>query len=184
MPEPFVAPIAADAFRRVMGHFVTGVTVVTTLDRDGPQGITVNALSSVSLDPRSSWSRSIDGVSSRRRSGGPVGTRSTSCRRTSRRCPIASPAPRSNRAETPSAARPGRPARRACRSSTGPSRRSSARSPRRSRPVTTSCSSAGSTRWPTPSRTRCRCSTTAASTSGSSAPRCPRSRACPEHSEP
>ncbi len=39
-------------FRRVMGHFVTGVTVVTTLDEAGrAQGITVNALSSVSLDP-------------------------------------------------------------------------------------------------------------------------------------
>ncbi len=38
-------------FRKVMGHFVTGVTVVTALDRDEPQGITVNALSSVSLDP-------------------------------------------------------------------------------------------------------------------------------------
>ena len=38
-------------FRRVMGHFVTGVTVVTTLDASRPQGITVNALSSVSLEP-------------------------------------------------------------------------------------------------------------------------------------
>jgi 3-hydroxy-9,10-secoandrosta-1,3,5(10)-triene-9,17-dione monooxygenase reductase component len=34
-----------------MGHFVTGVTVVTTLDDGRPVGITVNALSSVSLDP-------------------------------------------------------------------------------------------------------------------------------------
>ena len=34
-----------------MGHFVTGVTVVTALDRERPFGITVNALSSVSLDP-------------------------------------------------------------------------------------------------------------------------------------
>jgi len=34
-----------------MGHFVTGVTVVTALDGDRPFGITVNALSSVSLDP-------------------------------------------------------------------------------------------------------------------------------------
>jgi flavin reductase (DIM6/NTAB) family NADH-FMN oxidoreductase RutF len=34
-----------------MGHFVTGVSVVTTLDGDQPQGITVNALSSVSLEP-------------------------------------------------------------------------------------------------------------------------------------
>ncbi len=44
-----------------MGHFVSGVTVVTTFEDDGrndlapgdrrPHGITVNALSSVSLDP-------------------------------------------------------------------------------------------------------------------------------------
>jgi 3-hydroxy-9,10-secoandrosta-1,3,5(10)-triene-9,17-dione monooxygenase reductase component len=34
-----------------MGHFVTGVTVVTTFDGARPVGITVNALSSVSLDP-------------------------------------------------------------------------------------------------------------------------------------
>ena len=40
-----------DLFRTVMGHFATGVTVVTTLDGDRPEGITVNALSSVSLDP-------------------------------------------------------------------------------------------------------------------------------------
>jgi flavin reductase (DIM6/NTAB) family NADH-FMN oxidoreductase RutF len=35
-----------------MGHFVTGVTVVSAFDRVGrPAGITVNALSSVSLEP-------------------------------------------------------------------------------------------------------------------------------------
>ncbi|MEO8463050.1 MAG: flavin reductase family protein [Chloroflexota bacterium] len=43
--------IEAGRFRQVMGHFATGVSVVTTLAKDGPQGITVNALSSVSLDP-------------------------------------------------------------------------------------------------------------------------------------
>jgi len=44
--------IAPDVFRKVMGHFVTGVTVVTTFDAAGrPAGITVNALSSVSLEP-------------------------------------------------------------------------------------------------------------------------------------
>ena len=43
--------IEADTFRRVMGHFVTGVTVVTALEGERPFGITVNALSSVSLDP-------------------------------------------------------------------------------------------------------------------------------------
>jgi 3-hydroxy-9,10-secoandrosta-1,3,5(10)-triene-9,17-dione monooxygenase reductase component len=44
-------PIESETFRRVMGHFVTGVTVVTALDGDRPFGITVNALSSVSLEP-------------------------------------------------------------------------------------------------------------------------------------
>jgi 3-hydroxy-9,10-secoandrosta-1,3,5(10)-triene-9,17-dione monooxygenase reductase component len=46
-----VASVAPDTFRRVMGHFVTGITVVTTFDGDRPQGITVNALTSVSLEP-------------------------------------------------------------------------------------------------------------------------------------
>lgn len=43
--------VSADAFRLAMGRFVTGITVVTTLADGRPQGITVNALSSVSLDP-------------------------------------------------------------------------------------------------------------------------------------
>ena len=39
-------------FRRVMGHFPTGVTVVTSVSGDGsPCGLTVNAFSSVSLEP-------------------------------------------------------------------------------------------------------------------------------------
>jgi flavin reductase (DIM6/NTAB) family NADH-FMN oxidoreductase RutF len=46
-----VETITAETFRRVMGHFVTGVTVVSALDDGRPAGITVNALSSVSLDP-------------------------------------------------------------------------------------------------------------------------------------
>ncbi|WP_067460182.1 flavin reductase family protein [Actinomadura macra] len=38
--------------RRVMGRFTTGVAVITTLDADGdPHGMTVNSLTSVSLDP-------------------------------------------------------------------------------------------------------------------------------------
>jgi flavin reductase (DIM6/NTAB) family NADH-FMN oxidoreductase RutF len=45
------AEIGPGFFRKVMGHFVTGVTVVTAFDGSAPQGITVNALSSVSLDP-------------------------------------------------------------------------------------------------------------------------------------
>jgi 3-hydroxy-9,10-secoandrosta-1,3,5(10)-triene-9,17-dione monooxygenase reductase component len=54
MSEPStatIAPIAPDTFRKVMGHFVTGITVVTTLQDGRPRGITVNALTSVSLDP-------------------------------------------------------------------------------------------------------------------------------------
>ncbi|MGH2511189.1 MAG: flavin reductase family protein [Candidatus Limnocylindrales bacterium] len=41
----------SETFRKVMGHFVTGVTVVTTLEAGEARGITVNALSSVSLEP-------------------------------------------------------------------------------------------------------------------------------------
>lgn len=40
-----------DEFRMVMGHFATGISVVTTFDGGKPAGITVNAFSSVSLDP-------------------------------------------------------------------------------------------------------------------------------------
>lgn len=40
-----------DLFRKVMGHFATGVSVITTIAVGRPSGITVNALSSVSLDP-------------------------------------------------------------------------------------------------------------------------------------
>jgi 3-hydroxy-9,10-secoandrosta-1,3,5(10)-triene-9,17-dione monooxygenase reductase component len=43
--------LTSTTFRKVMGHFATGVTVVTVLDDGRPHGITVNALSSVSLDP-------------------------------------------------------------------------------------------------------------------------------------
>jgi flavin reductase (DIM6/NTAB) family NADH-FMN oxidoreductase RutF len=43
--------IQPGVFRKVMGHFVTGVSVVTALDGERPFGITVNALSSVSLQP-------------------------------------------------------------------------------------------------------------------------------------
>ena len=38
-------------FRKVLGRFATGVTVVTTCDGEHRLGITVNAFSSVSLDP-------------------------------------------------------------------------------------------------------------------------------------
>jgi len=45
-----LTPIGADALRAAMGHFATGVTVVTASGRDR-HGSTVNAITSVSLDP-------------------------------------------------------------------------------------------------------------------------------------
>lgn len=38
-------------FRRTMGCFATGVAVVTTLDEGVPRGLTVNSVTSVSLNP-------------------------------------------------------------------------------------------------------------------------------------
>jgi flavin reductase (DIM6/NTAB) family NADH-FMN oxidoreductase RutF len=38
-------------FRQVMGHFATGVSVVTTRNQETPVGLTVNAFCSVSLNP-------------------------------------------------------------------------------------------------------------------------------------
>ena len=38
-------------FRRVFGHFCTGVTVVTTTDEDGPAGFACQAFAPLSLDP-------------------------------------------------------------------------------------------------------------------------------------
>ncbi|WP_041544764.1 MULTISPECIES: flavin reductase [Chelativorans] len=49
-----VEEIAIDpkALRQAFGTFVTGVTVVTTIDKQGrPRGMTVNSFTSVSLDP-------------------------------------------------------------------------------------------------------------------------------------
>lgn len=44
--------VTSDLFRQVMGNLATGITVITTLDGSGkPYGLTVNAFTSVSLDP-------------------------------------------------------------------------------------------------------------------------------------
>ncbi len=47
------APSSVDAalFRSTLGHFATGVTVVTALDGDRPVGFTCQAFASLSLDP-------------------------------------------------------------------------------------------------------------------------------------
>lgn len=51
--DPAVTPdIDSRALRQAFGTFVTGVTVITTVDAQGsPRGMTANSFSSVSLDP-------------------------------------------------------------------------------------------------------------------------------------
>jgi flavin reductase (DIM6/NTAB) family NADH-FMN oxidoreductase RutF len=45
-------PIERNELRRVMGHYATGVTVITTFSKEGKlHGLTANAVSSLSLDP-------------------------------------------------------------------------------------------------------------------------------------
>lgn len=53
------------ALRDVFGTFVTGVTIITTLQEDGtPWGVTANSFSSVSLDPPLVlWSQGTQGFS-------------------------------------------------------------------------------------------------------------------------
>jgi flavin reductase (DIM6/NTAB) family NADH-FMN oxidoreductase RutF len=47
-----VSGVSAAELREAMGHFATGVTVVTSVDADGqPAGTTANAVTSLSLDP-------------------------------------------------------------------------------------------------------------------------------------
>ena len=47
----WVSEIDPKEFRNVLGHFPTGVTVVTGMDGDTPVGLTVGSFTSVSLDP-------------------------------------------------------------------------------------------------------------------------------------
>ena len=44
-------PIDPSEYRRVLGNFPTGVTVVTCHDDDGPAGMAIGSFASVSLDP-------------------------------------------------------------------------------------------------------------------------------------
>ena len=43
--------VGPELFRSVMGHFATGVTVVTANTPEGPVGLTANAVASLSLEP-------------------------------------------------------------------------------------------------------------------------------------
>lgn len=52
MPQETQQAIDRTAFRRVLGTFATGVTIITTTDGAGqPHGLTANSFTSVSLDP-------------------------------------------------------------------------------------------------------------------------------------
>jgi 3-hydroxy-9,10-secoandrosta-1,3,5(10)-triene-9,17-dione monooxygenase reductase component len=45
------SPYDAGTFRRTLGRFATGVTLVTAADASGPLGLILNAFTSVSLEP-------------------------------------------------------------------------------------------------------------------------------------
>jgi len=52
LDETSAPGVSAAEFREAMGHFATGVTVITSVDEDGqPVGTTANAVTSLSLDP-------------------------------------------------------------------------------------------------------------------------------------
>jgi 3-hydroxy-9,10-secoandrosta-1,3,5(10)-triene-9,17-dione monooxygenase reductase component len=49
--DPASAEISSEHYRHVLGHFVTGVTVVTAMHTDGPVGFTCQSFGALSLDP-------------------------------------------------------------------------------------------------------------------------------------
>lgn len=49
--EPHRNPLDPAEFRRVLGHFATGIAAVTGIDDGAPVGLLVNSFTSVSLDP-------------------------------------------------------------------------------------------------------------------------------------
>ena len=50
MPEEFLVPDDKQ-FRSVLGHFATGVTIITAMDGEEPVGMAANSFTSLSLDP-------------------------------------------------------------------------------------------------------------------------------------
>ncbi|MFB7518137.1 flavin reductase family protein [Streptomyces sp. NPDC056144] len=44
-------PVDPAEFRRVLGHFASGVTIITALDAEGPAGFACQSFASLSLDP-------------------------------------------------------------------------------------------------------------------------------------
>lgn len=51
MTDQDTEPIDPQAFRKVLGHFPTGVTVVTAAPDGRPEGMTIGSFFSISLDP-------------------------------------------------------------------------------------------------------------------------------------
>lgn len=49
--DPDVLAPDSASFRSVLGHFATGITVITAMDGDEPVGLAANSFTSVSLDP-------------------------------------------------------------------------------------------------------------------------------------
>src|SRR5699024_9131227 len=49
--EHQMVTIDPEAFREVAGRFASGLTVITLMTPDGPNGTTVSAVSSLSLEP-------------------------------------------------------------------------------------------------------------------------------------
>ena len=50
MPEELLVPDDKQ-FRNVLGHFATGVTIITAIDGEEPVGMAANSFTSLSLDP-------------------------------------------------------------------------------------------------------------------------------------
>jgi flavin reductase (DIM6/NTAB) family NADH-FMN oxidoreductase RutF len=50
-PEVDGRPFDTGRFREVMGHFATGVTIITAMEDEGPVGFTCQAFASLSLEP-------------------------------------------------------------------------------------------------------------------------------------
>lgn len=50
-PSPAHPEIDGATYRTVMGHFLTGVTVITAMDGDTPVGMAASSFTSLSMDP-------------------------------------------------------------------------------------------------------------------------------------
>jgi flavin reductase (DIM6/NTAB) family NADH-FMN oxidoreductase RutF len=50
-PGPETRAFDTGRFREIMGHFATGVTIITAMEDEGPVGFTCQAFASLSLEP-------------------------------------------------------------------------------------------------------------------------------------